>query len=108
MKNASKTLIISAFTIASFSSCVKQMDALAVVAPASSRVEKFAGMKANENFEWSTSPKIKFNFLGRVGREYETVLKVQDIDGNTVFQNCRNEMKILKMYLKYLTMANRY
>jgi len=90
MKTSSKSIIIAAFTILSFTSCVKQMDALPATvtasATASSTAEKFSDIKAAEDFKWSTSNKIELNFSGAAVNESQMVLKVQDVNGNILFQ----------------------
>ena len=88
MKNF-QLLIIATLTLFSFTSCVKQMDAVPANIPAVATVtpaDKFSDIKANDNFNWSTSHKINFSFLGSTGEDFQLVLKVQDADGNVLFE----------------------
>ena len=83
MKNLSKLLLVSAITLFSFTSCVKQMDVVPT-AP-NTPAESFLELKASDNFDWSTTQKINFSVTGTSAQAYELPLQVMDAEGHVVY-----------------------
>jgi len=85
---------ILVFTAAiSMTSCSKQVDQKATTVPATSNVavpQSFSSMQVPAGFTWSTINKVSFNFNGKAGEVFSSVLKVVNTDGTVIFQKLQN------------------
>ena len=85
---------ILVFTAAiSMTSCSKQVDQKATTVAATSNVaapQSFSSMQVPAGFTWSTINKVSFNFNGKAGEVFSSVLKVVNTDGTVIFQKLQN------------------
>ena len=97
-----KTSILTLALIAiAFTSCTKTMDVPAAPTPStiSTSATTLSELNAPENFDWSTTKKISFNFDGKDAESYSLVLKVSDNEGNVLLQKMQKSDQSFQMTL---------
>ena len=98
MKTSILTLALFAI---GFTSCTKTMDVAPVTTPTtiSTSATTLSELNAPENFNWSTTKQISFNFNGKDAEGYNLVLKVLDNEGNVLMQKMQKSDQSFQMDL---------
>jgi hypothetical protein len=104
MTNMKISIIAFLLIVLAFTSCSKTND-LVPAAPStttavSPSVITLNDVSTSQDFNWSTTREIQFNFNGKDAQGYNLVLKVMDTEGNVIMQKMQKSDQSFQTYLK--------